>query len=97
MELKLIAKDDKRIDVEIVGENETLLNLLKQKLLRMEKVQSATYLTGHPLLDNPRIVVEAKTGKPDAHLRQAAKELRETYDEFETQFLRAQGAAGGQA
>ncbi|HVL87817.1 MAG TPA: RpoL/Rpb11 RNA polymerase subunit family protein [Candidatus Thermoplasmatota archaeon] len=94
MEIRLVEKADNAIEVEFVGENETLLNLLKQKLLAMDKVESATYLTGHPLLDQPRLYVEVKSGKPEQVLKQAAKELREQYDEFETQLLRALPASG---
>lgn len=89
MDLILHQKDAKSIEVELVGENETLLNLLKQRLLRMPNVESATFLTGHPLLDHPRIFLEVKSGKPENVLRQAAKELRESVDELETQFVRA--------
>ena len=82
--MKLVAKTDKTVEVEFENENETLLNLLKTKLLMNADVQAATFIIGHPLLDKPRLVITAKSGKPEAHLKQAAKDLRVSFDAFET-------------
>lgn len=89
MEMRIVEKSENAIEVEISGESETLLNLLKQKLLSDDKVVSATYLLGHPMLDVPRLYLEVSDRKPEQHLRNAAKELRASFDEFETQFLQA--------
>jgi DNA-directed RNA polymerase subunit L len=89
MEVRVLSKTDKSIEVEVVGENETLLNLLKQRLLVSPDVESATYLIGHPLLDQPKLFVQVRKGKPEAALKAAAKELREDLDKFETEFLKA--------
>jgi DNA-directed RNA polymerase subunit L len=89
MDVRVIAREDKRLEVELVGENETLLNLLKQRLLQNPDVDAATFLIGHPLLDQPRLVVHMRKGKPEAALRAAAKELREELDKLETEFLKS--------
>ena len=89
MELRLRSKTNTKLEVEFIGENDTLLNLLKQKLLTDDTVVSATYIMGHPYLDNPLFVVETKGGKPDAALKAAAKSLRDQFDEFETALVRA--------
>lgn len=89
MEVRLVTKDDKSMEVELVGENETLLNLLKQRLLASPDVESATYVVGHPLLDQPKLYVQVRKGKPEAALKAAAKELREELDKLETEFLKA--------
>jgi DNA-directed RNA polymerase subunit L len=89
MELRVIRKEDKTLEVELIGENETTLNVLKQRLLANPDVDSATFLVGHPLLDQPRLVVHVRKGKPEAILKAAAKELREDLDKLETEFLRS--------
>ena len=89
--MKLVAKTEKTIEVEFENENETLLNLLKMKLLKNENVEAATFIVGHPLLDNPRLVVTARSGRPEQHLRQAAKELRTAFDQFETAVVNFRG------
>lgn len=92
MELRLVNRTNTKLELEVIGENDTLLNLLKQKLLEDPSVETATYVMGHPYLDNPLFVVETKTGKPDAALKTAAKDLRQQFDEFETLLVRATGA-----
>lgn len=91
MEMRLASKTDRKMEIEFIGENDTLLNLLKQKLLEDPSVDTATYVMGHPYLDNPLFVIETKSGAPDAALKKAAKELRQQLDEFETQLVRASG------
>ncbi|MHB8585011.1 MAG: RpoL/Rpb11 RNA polymerase subunit family protein [Thermoplasmatota archaeon] len=88
MDIRVLTKSDNAMEIEFPSENDTLLNLLKQRLLHDEKVVNATYLLGHPLLDKPKLYVEVSDKKPDIHLRNAAKELRQLLDEFETQLLR---------
>lgn len=89
MEIRLINKTDNKLEIEVIGENDTLLNLLKQRLLEDASVETASYIIGHPNLDNPRFIVHMKKGKPDAALKNAAKELRGQFDEFETLLVRA--------
>lgn len=89
MELRLVSKTSNKMEIEFIGENDTLLNLLKQKLLQDATVETATYIMGHPYLDNPKFIFEMKSGKPEAALKSAAKELRSELDDFETQLVRA--------
>lgn len=89
MEMRLVSKTDKKMEIEVIGETDTLLNLLKQRLLADPAVETATYIMGHPYLDNPLFVVETKSGKADAALKNAAKDLRQQFDEFETLLVRA--------
>jgi len=91
MELRLKSKTDKKMEIEFIGENDTLLNLLKTRLLQDPTVETATYIMGHPYLDNPLFIIETKGGKPDAALKSAAKDLRQQLDEFESLLVRAAG------
>lgn len=92
MELTLLNKTDTHLEIEVKGENETLLNLLKQKLLENEKVVSATYVTRHHQLDFPRLVVDTQKGtKAEAALKAATKELRAAYADLEKQLAAAIG------
>jgi DNA-directed RNA polymerase subunit L len=89
MEIRLVNKTDKRMELEFIGENDTLLNLLKQGLLADPTVDVATYVMGHPYLDVPKFVVEVKSGKAETALKNAAKNVRGQFDEFETLLVRA--------
>ena len=84
MEIRLIKKEKDSMELEVVGEDETLLEPLKQKLLEDKNVELATYLLGHPMLENPKIFVKVKSGKPQAAFKKAAKALTTEYDDFNT-------------
>jgi DNA-directed RNA polymerase subunit L len=91
MEMRLVSKSDKKMEIAFIGENDTLLNLLKQRLLADPSVETATYVMGHPYLDVPVFTVETKSGKVDAAMKNAAKDLRQSFDDFESQLVRATG------
>jgi len=82
MEVKLLKKDKNSIELEIIGEDETLLEPLKQKLLEDPDVQIATFLTGHLLLENPKLYVKVKDGKPQAAFKRASKALSNEFEEL---------------
>ena len=88
MEMRLVSKDDDKLEIEFIGENDTLLNLLKQRLLDDADVDTATYIMGHPYLDNPKFVIEMKKGKAETALKNAAKALRQEFDAFDTLLVR---------
>lgn len=74
------------IELEVLGEDETLLYPLQQKLITDDSVEYATYIMGHPLLENPKLVVKVKEGKPQNALKRAAKALSNQYRECLTLF-----------
>jgi DNA-directed RNA polymerase subunit L len=82
LELKLVNKEKDSMEIEILGENETLLEPLKQKLLEDDNVEIATFLMGHPMLESPKLIVKVKSGKPQAALKKAAKALANDFEEF---------------
>ena len=86
MELKLLNKTKDMIEIEIEGEDETLLYPLQQKLIQDESVEYATYIMGHPLLEQPKLVVKVKEGKPQAALKRASKALANQYKDCLTLF-----------
>ena len=75
MDITLISKDKKSMEIEIIGENETLLTPLKEKLLEDDKVVFSTFIRGHPFLDNPKLYVEVNDGKPQTALKRAARAI----------------------
>jgi len=91
LELKLLNKEKDSMEIEILGEDETLLEPLKQKLLEDENVEIATYLMGHPMLECPKLIVRVKSGKPQAALKKAAKALANDFEEFKTLVLKESG------
>jgi len=75
MELKKIKKTAKEIEIEITGENETLLNPITEKLLEYDDVDYASYISDHPESNKRTLYIKVKKGKPEDVLKKAVKEL----------------------
>ncbi|MEA3202585.1 MAG: DNA-directed polymerase subunit, partial [Thermoplasmata archaeon] len=75
------------MEIEVLGENETLLNPIKQALLADKDVDFAEYIIEHPSLSTPKIFLRTKgKTKPDAVLKRTIKNLVAEFDGFETEF-----------
>ncbi len=83
MELKVLAKDKDSLKIEVINPDDTVIYPLINELLADEKVEDARYITGHPLLDKPSIVVRVKEGKPQTALKRAAERLAERYEQVQ--------------
>jgi DNA-directed RNA polymerase subunit L len=81
MELNLIEKDKKMMEIEVIGEDATLLNPLLEALLADPKVEMATYRKEHPIMGNHRLKVQVKDGKPQTALKRAAKAVEKEFQE----------------
>lgn len=89
MELRPLTINDHEMEVEVLGENETFLNPIKQKLLADKDVDVAEYVIEHPLLSVPRIYFRTKNNvKPPVVLKRTIKALLKEYKDLEDSFLR---------
>ena len=86
MELKTIKKSAKELEVEIIGETETLLNPLTKVLLEYEDVDYASYLTDHPESNKRGLYIRVKKGKPEDMLKKAVKQLEDEIKTFSKNF-----------
>ena len=77
MELKKIRKSAKELEIEVIGETETILNPITEVLLQNKDVEYASYLTDHPDSKNRRLYIRVKNGKPEEILKKAVKQLEE--------------------
>ncbi|ADG13312.1 RNA polymerase dimerization [Methanocaldococcus infernus ME] len=70
MEVKILERKDNLLEVELVGEDHSLPNLLKDILLTKKGVKMASYHIEHPLLNpetgryisNPKFVIITEEG-----------------------------------
>lgn len=93
MRLRLLSKEDNRLEIAFGGEGHTLLNLLQSLLLKQEGVKMAGYSKPHPLMDRTILFVSTEGDKPpEVALIEAAEEgkrlLKEFLKEFEKQLAR---------
>ena len=81
MELKLLKKGKQSIEFELMDADKTVLYPLVEELLNDNKVELARYIVGHPQLDNPKIFVEVKEGKPQTAIKKAIKKIEKQFKE----------------
>jgi len=64
MEMKLLKQEKNSVRIEIVNPDDTLIYPLVTALLKDEDVADAQYVTGHPQLDKPVLLLKTKKGGP---------------------------------
>jgi len=85
METNVITNTSKQLELEIVGENETLLNPIVQVLLNYEEVDYASIITKHPSDPSRILYIRLITGsksKPTELLKKAVKEVKKETEKF---------------
>lgn len=88
MKLNVVSRTANELEIEIHGENETLLNPIKQALLNDKDVDFAEYIIEHPTLAVPKIFLRTK-GKvsPETVVKRSIKSLIAEFDSFENAFV----------
>jgi DNA-directed RNA polymerase subunit L len=86
MELKTIKKTTKELELEITGENETILNPITEVLLQDKNVDYASYMADHPESNKRRLYIRVKQGKPEEILLKAVKKLENEVKTFSKNF-----------
>ncbi len=79
MKMKILVKENDRIDIELDQTDMTLLHPLVEELLKDKVVTQAHYVIGHPELDKPVLRVRVRSGKPETPVKRVAKELAGIY------------------
>lgn len=87
MRLKVLSREDNRLEIAFGGEGHTLLNLLQSLLLKQKGVKMAGYSKPHPLMDRSVLSVTTEGGKPpEEALIEAAEEGKRLLEEFLAEF-----------
>lgn len=87
MKLKIMKRNDNRLELAVGGEGHALLNLLQSSLLRDEGVKMAGYSKPHPLMDRSFLYVDTKDGEtPEDALLAAADDAKRRLKEFLEEF-----------
>jgi DNA-directed RNA polymerase subunit L len=55
--LKLLKKTENSVEVELIGEDHTIANLIAKYAIRKPYVVYSSYIISHPLVGNPVIVL----------------------------------------
>jgi len=76
MEIKILEKTKDTLKLEVSGEDHTLCNALRKELWEDKTVEVAGYNMKHPLISEPEIIVEVKSGDPVKALLKAVDGLK---------------------
>lgn len=79
MELRVLEEEKKSLKLEVVNPDDTVIYPLISHLLKEDDVVDARYITGHPMLDKPSILVTVKDGSPREVLKKVARSLAQMY------------------
>jgi DNA-directed RNA polymerase subunit L len=90
MKIEILERSDKEVYIEMDVTDMTLLHPLVEVLIKDKNVDVAEYKIGHPELDKPVLHVRTKSGKPEAAIKKATKQIVETFtglkEGFEKEF-----------
>lgn len=89
MDLELITKDKKTIEIMVPKSEETLILPLEHELLADSKTEYAAFTKKHPFMADPMIRIRVKDGKPQTSLKRASRVIMKDLGDFETKFNNA--------
>ena len=86
MEIKILNEDKNRIEFEVIGEDHTLCNAVRNELWNQNNVNVSAYNIKHPLVSNPIMLVEVSKGDPKTALNSAVSSLKKQIKELKDIF-----------
>jgi len=92
MELNILNKTNNELEVEFRGETHTLLNLLKDLLIKDERVETAFYDMKHVSISDPILYIKTDGTDPILVLKEVAAIIITQTNEFIDVFSKAANA-----
>jgi DNA-directed RNA polymerase subunit L len=86
MELKTIKKTKTELELEITGEDETILHPITHILLQNDDVEYAACMADNPHAPKKRLFIRVKKGSPEDVLKKAVKYLEDEIKQFGKNF-----------
>ncbi|HEU12499.1 MAG: DNA-directed RNA polymerase subunit L [Thermoplasmata archaeon] len=82
---RVISKGKDYIWVEVINYDNTILRPLVEEIANDPMVLESRYNIEHPTLDNPKIYIRVKEGKPQAAIKRAMRKLEKTFEDLENE------------
>jgi len=82
LEIRVLEKTGRSLELEVKGEGHTLLNMLVDFLNRRPDVEYASYVIEHPLVGTPRLLIRTKNRDPVEVLDEALDEIEKLLNTF---------------
>jgi DNA-directed RNA polymerase subunit L len=86
MEINILRKTEKELELEIIDEDETILNPITHMLTENKDVDYASCIVDHPLSNKRRLFMRVTKGKPEDLLKKVVKDLEAEVREFGSYF-----------
>ncbi|MEM2963086.1 MAG: DNA-directed RNA polymerase subunit L [Candidatus Anstonellales archaeon] len=82
MEIKVIKEEENYLELEVGGEDISVLNAIREIALEDEDVEFASCTQEHPEVGNLKLIVRTKSKDPAKVLANAAKKLADQAKKF---------------
>ena len=82
MELNILEDKKNKLIFEIKGEDHTFANLLRKELWNDSHVKASAYEIDHPLVGQPKFVLQTDGEDPKKLLKSAAKRIQKQLDKI---------------
>jgi len=86
MEIKILNESKNKIEFEIIGEDHTFCNAIRDELWNEEDVEISAYNIKHPLISNPIMLVETSKGDPKKALQNTVSSLKKKIEKLKNSF-----------
>lgn len=86
MDLRTIRKTKTELELEIIGEDETILHPITHILLQNDDVEYAACMADSPTAPKKRLFIRVKKGAPEDVLKKAVKYLEDEIKQFGKNF-----------
>jgi DNA-directed RNA polymerase subunit L len=86
MDVKILTNEKNVLEMELKGADQSLAQLLAEKLSDDKDVEFASFKVEHPLVGEPKIFVRTKKGEPGKLVLEKLDEIKKEVTEFKAQF-----------
>ncbi len=86
MEVKIISNEKNVLELELVGSDTSLAQLISERLNQEKDVEFSSFKMEHPLLAHPKLYVRTKKGDASKLVLEKIDEIKKELADFRKQF-----------
>ena len=85
--MKILIEEKNTLEMELEGVDQSLVQLISEKLNEDKDVEFASFKVEHPILGSPKLIVKTKKGDATKLVLGTLAELKKEVADFKKQFL----------
>lgn len=86
MEVKILVNEKDTLELELVGSDQSLAQLIAERLNQEKDVEFAAYKLEHPLVASPKLFVKMKKGDAAKLVLGIVEKIKKEVSEFRDEF-----------